>query len=212
MIWATSTRKEIHGRLSQGKKIRALSVQEADRLIRFTREAYPEYLAVVTLGLFCGIRTEELMKLDWAVVRLEQGFVTISEEIAKKRRIRNVTLPDNAMEWILLIADRKGRVAPTTGKPFEHGLRTLRMKAGYKDKGGHSTWLKNGMRHSFGTYHYALHGDSAITSKELGHKQGDDELFDHYRALATKEQGEAYFAIKPGKAIEKVVKFRGVKA
>jgi hypothetical protein len=83
----------------------------------------------------------------------------------------------------------------------------VRMKAGFKNKKGKSTWPINGMRHSFGTYHYALHGDATKTAKELGHKEGDQVLFDHYRALATKAQGEAYFGILPGKQANDVLEF-----
>jgi hypothetical protein len=34
-------------------------------------------------------------------------------------------------------------------------------------------------------------------------------LFDHYRALATKEQGEAFFSIVPPKSESKLVEFAG---
>jgi co-chaperonin GroES (HSP10) len=51
------------------------------------------------------------------------------------------------------------------------------------------------MRHSFGSYHYALYGDSVATSRELGHKTGDDILFSHYRALVSQEDAEEYFSI-----------------
>ena len=62
-------------------------------------------------------------------------------------------------------------------------------------KAGFETWNANAMRHSFGSYHYALHEDSMWTSKELGHKANDDVLFEFYRALTTKAQGEKYFSI-----------------
>ena len=63
------------------------------------------------------------------------------------------------------------------------------------------------MRHSFGSYHYALYGNPLETSRLLGHKASDQVLFDHYRALATKAQAETYFAIKPPVNAAKVVKF-----
>ena len=62
------------------------------------------------------------------------------------------------------------------------------------------------MRHSFGSYHFALHGNSLETSRQLGHRASDQVLFDHYRALATKEQAERYFAIKPEKVESKIVR------
>jgi integrase len=201
-------RKDLHGRLLHGGEIRVLTVKEAEDFIHFTWQHSPEFLGVITLGLFCGIRTEELQKLEWEKVNMEGGYVTIDASIAKKRRIRHVTLPENAKEWLLLCKDRRGKVVASTGKPFEHQFADLRRRAGWVDKKTKkSTWPTNGMRHSFGTYHYALHGDSAITSRELGHKAGDDVLFDHYRALATTDQGEAYFGILPNKRSKKVLEF-----
>ena len=63
------------------------------------------------------------------------------------------------------------------------------------------------MRHSFGSYHYALHGNPLETSRLLGHKASDQVLFDHYRALASKADAVAYFAITPPAKAGKVVKF-----
>ena len=51
------------------------------------------------------------------------------------------------------------------------------------------------MRHSFGSYHYALYGDSIATSRELGHKTGDDILFSHYRALVSQEEAKKYWSL-----------------
>ena len=64
-------------------------------------------LPAITLGLFCGLRTEELKRLMWDDVNLKEGFVTIGASIAKKRRIRNVTLPLNSID-ILTPFYRKG--------------------------------------------------------------------------------------------------------
>jgi hypothetical protein len=57
-------------------------------------------------------------------------------------------------------------------------------------------WKANSMRHSFGSYHYALYGDSVATSRELGHKTGDDILFCHYRTLVSQEEAEKYWLFK----------------
>lgn len=201
-------RKEIHGRLEQGGEIQILSVKQAEDFIHFVKGDFPDLLGVTALGLFCGIRTEELPRLDWESVNLESGFVTIDASIAKKRRIRNVTIPDNCKEWLMLCEDRKGPLVSIDEKHYENRLSWVRKKAGFKNDDGHSTWPRNAMRHSFGSYHYALHGDSMKTSKELGHKAGDDVLFDHYRALASQEQGKRYFSICPNQSVNAVTNFR----
>jgi integrase len=70
-------------------------------------------------------------------------------------------------------------------------LDAVRLAAGIKE------WPNDAARHSFATYHLALHQNSALTSHELGHRN-PNTLFKHYRNLATKAEGEAYFAIVPG--------------
>ena len=65
------------------------------------------------------------------------------------------------------------------------------------------------MRHSFGTYHFALHGNSIKTSHEMGHKTGGHEvLFEHYRSLATNADAKAFFDLRPDTALEKRAKNR----
>jgi hypothetical protein len=54
-----------------------------------------DILGAVTLALFCGLRTEEIKRLEWKHVRLgeTQPIVMIGATIAKKRRIRHVDVP-----------------------------------------------------------------------------------------------------------------------
>jgi integrase len=211
----THDRKELYGEV-ETKEPGILTPGEADRLIN-TALVNPELdmLAAVCFGLFCGIRTEELKRLDWKDVRFDEGFVTISGKIAKKRSIRNVTISDNAALWISLCAKREGEVTRSDFfNDYDHRFRKLLTKAGFTEKvkvNGKEkeviVWKKNAMRHSFGSYHFALHGESIKTSNELGHIQGDHVLFSHYRALATKKQAEKYFGIVPPANANKVVEF-----
>ena len=175
-----------------------------------------DLLGPVVLGLFCGIRIEELKRLNWANIRDQDDrpFVTISAEMAKKKRIRNIDIPKVALKWLSLIKIREGVVE--RGKHHDDYRRRFNQLLqsggfGHTDEKGKwvSDWETNAMRHSFGTYHYALHGNPLETSRQLGHKSNDQVLFDHYRALATKEQGEAFFSILPPKSDSNLVEFAG---
>jgi integrase len=202
-------RYEIHGRLDSGSDVTCLTLEQAERLISCTATDFPEMLGVITLGLFCGIRTEELKQLTWAKVDLTRDIVAIGKAIAKKRRIRHVTLPDNAKQWLTCIPQRTGNVAPVSGKVFDRLFSKLLAKAGFVDAEGHSTWPRNSLRSSFGSHHYEAFGDAAKTIKELGHKTGDDLLFNNYRALVKQGDGLKYFSITPASAANKVVEFAG---
>lgn len=169
-----------------------LTVPEAEKLLTSARtEQKGRLLASVVLGLFAGIRSNEITRLDWSAIDLEEGIITIGPQIAKKRRLRVLELMPNCITWLKKIENKTGRVAP--------GRYTVRWadfvkKAGFPDWGENRS---NAMRHSFGSYHYALHADAAKTAAMLGHKANDQVLFDSYRSLARKKDAELFFSITP---------------
>ncbi len=188
-----------------GREPGILTVSEAEKLLQ-TAFAHPamDLGAAVVLALFCGIRTEELKRLDWSAVRIDdpQPFVKIDRSIAKKRRIRNVEIPACAIAWLRAWPNKSGKLARNayiTDYVKRFAKLTKLAGFGHTDEDGAwvSTWDDNCMRHSFGSYWYALTGDSLRTASLLGHKANDQVLFDHYRALTTKAEAEMYFAIVP---------------
>ena len=207
-------RKELCGRNNEGREPSILTLNEAERLLT-TAQANPELelLAAVTLGLFCGLRTEEIKRLSWKDVHMDtdQPVVTISAAIAKKRRIRHVDIPANALKWLTLANKQTGQIALNTHyNDFQKRFRKLLKLAGWglkKEGRWVSGWKTNALRHSFGSYHYAMTGAPLETSRLLGHTSNDQVLFDHYRALSTKADGKAYFAITPATTATKVVAF-----
>ena len=185
--------KEIEGMGGEPRQPAILSPGDAEKLLKAAfNEPTLDLGAVVVLGLFGGIRTEELKRLEWAAVRLDEKdpFVVIGPEIAKKRRIRNVPLPDCAVAWLQRWPRGPKVTRSSHANDYQKRFKKLCRKA-------ELDWDTNAMRHSFGSYHYAAFGNSVETARILGHKTDDTVLFSHYRALTTKEQGGAFFAIYP---------------
>jgi integrase len=197
--------------------INILSVEESRKLLNTA--AAPEELGMlpsIVLRLFCGIRTAEVCRLDWSEIHWldPKPYVHIPAGKAKKRSIRHVEIPENALAWLKLCNPPKaGLVVPGNGKVKGYCKRFARLAKlaglGKADGAGKwvSDWENNDTRHSFGSYHYALHGDAGKTSAQLGHKQGDDVLFAHYRQLVREEQAKDYFSIAPQPAEGKVETF-----
>lgn len=78
--------------------------------------------------------------------------------IAKKRRLRVLELSPNCIAWLKTVPNRTGRLSP--------GKYTVRW-AEFVKAAGFPDWGKNrsnAMRHSFGSYHYAMYSDAAKTS------------------------------------------------
>jgi len=197
-------RKELFGSGNEGTEPRILTVEEAKRLLNAAL-ANPDLdlLGAVVLGLFCGLRTEEIKRLEWERVRMGETspVVTIGAAIAKKRRIRHVDIPPVALAWLSLVPSRAGMVTRNEHmNDYPKRFRKLFRLAGFPK------WETNAMRHSFGSYHYALSGNPLETSRLLGHKASDQVLFDHYRALVSKEHAEAYFSLYPPRREEDVLR------
>ncbi len=55
----------------------------------------------------------------------------------------------------------------------------------------------NALRHSFCTYHVALHGDAGKTATLLTHKGNVSILYDHYKGNTNKQAAKQYFNLQP---------------
>ena len=161
-----------------------------DDVSRFMQELYNgrynRYYRHAALGFFAGLRPEELRRLRWDDVNMTEGIITIGAEIAKTRQIRHVTISKNLKEWLWF----QPCTNPLTYHNFDHVRRTICKKLDLK-------WPHDCMRHTFSTFHLSMHRDAALTAHELGHTQGVDLLYTHYRGLATKEEAKTFWNILP---------------
>jgi integrase len=188
-----------------------LDVQQCNRLL----EHAPDFGMVpyLALGLFCGIRANELQRLDWAAVNLAERVVTIGAKAAKKRSQRVVTINEAALAWLLPEAKQSGPVVDRTNyrKRFDGLLRRVgfgtpgtetekEQAAGIKLK----PWPNNALRHSFGSYHLAAHGDPVRTAHEMGNSA--DIVHRHYKALVPQSEATRFWSLRPAsEAAEKIV-------
>ena len=97
-----------------------------------------------------------------------------------KRRL--VSLSSNLKGWL-----RLGGELPPINKPKR--LSRILQKSGLE-------WKPDIMRHSYASYHLALHQSADKTALEMGHRD-TQMLFRHYRELVTKEEAKAYWKIEP---------------
>jgi integrase len=123
-------------------------------------------------------------------VNLPKGLVHVTGDIAKKRSVRNIEMLPGLVKWLALAPSRTGSVAPQ-GSGWRDGMELVRAKAEL------SRWPHNCLRHSFASYHLEAYGDAQKTSLMLGHRGGDDLLFDHYRALTTREAADEFWKVEP---------------
>lgn len=170
-----------------------LTVDQARRLLNKAAETAPEVIPGLVLSLFAGTRATEMRRLDWADIDLGAGIVKISPRIAKKRSVRNITIVPNLAKWLAPRRQNEGAVWPYSESKWTTTVRDLARQVGIEE------WPHNALRHSFGSYHVALHEDLAKTAWEMGHRDTGDMLLESYRQLTTKAEGARFFAIEPPK-------------
>lgn len=161
----------------------------------------PGLLAGVALQGFCGIRAKEMTRLEWKAVDFEEGQVLVSKGQGKTRKGRLIPLPEACRSWLKDFAGKTGPVVPNEYQKKVSGLRAImrspspitRTAPGFVP----SEMPDNCLRHSFATYHLALHKSEALTSRLMGNSPG--VLRDNYEALVLRAPRLApeWFKVKP---------------
>jgi hypothetical protein len=60
---------------------------------------------------------------------------------------------------------------------------------------GFTTWPDNALRHSFGSYHLALHGDAVKTAFQMGNSPGI--VHNHYKGLVVNGDVQRFWSLRP---------------
>ena len=172
-----------------------LTIAEAAALLKHAPDH--EMLPYCVLGLYCGIRSDELQKLRWENVHFAQRTVTIDSKIAKKRRQRIVPLNETAAAWLAHCVRRTGPIVDAVN--FRKRFDAWRKAAGV------TSWPDNALRHSFGSYHLARYGDQVKTAMIMGHRD-TEVLHRHYKALCSAGDAKRFWKLRPvAKASRKIV-------
>ena len=168
-------------------------------------KAAGEIRGVIALGLFAGIRMQELEGLEWQNVDLDSGFVTIPATLAKSAKRRLIPIRDTLRAWIEACPCSSGQVWPSKGREL---LRLAKKAAGFVDPGSPkskqnqevtpplSPWPNNALRHSFASYHLAKFRNADELALEMGHSN-NSLIFANYRELVLPAAAEDYWSITP---------------
>jgi integrase len=150
--------------------------------------ASPEVAPTIALAAFAGLRSAEILRLDWDDIERRSGFIEVAAHKAKTATRRIVPVTDNLAKW-LAVAPRNGeRVWPLSkDRFFKEMIRAARN--------AEITWKHNALRHSFISYRLAETQNVNSVALEAGNSP--QMIFRHYRELATPEQARTWFAIAP---------------
>lgn len=148
----------------------------------------PRYLAHTALMAFGGSRSSEAgdPKLTRKSIMFDEKLVRLGPEITKTGAGRTLDISTNLEAWLKAFAPAEGPIVETCKiRPPDKAL----LKAlGVETK-------SNALRHSFISYHTALHRNPAMTADIAGNSV--KMIAEHYRALVSRAAAEEWFSITP---------------
>ena len=153
--------------------------------------------AMIAIGGLAGLRTSELLRLDWSEVWRVPGHIEVTAEKAKTRQRRLVEVCSALAAWLQPFHATK------TGKLCEWHEITFQQHFVELCEVAKVTRKTNGLRHSFCTYHYAKHANESLTAQQAGNSP--TMIHQHYKGLATKAEAQKWFAVRPAKAAKNVI-------
>lgn len=164
------------------------SVDEARKVLEAAL-LHPELglLAMYSIGLFAGVRIEELQRMNWKMIDDDEGEIRLPGEVTKTKQPRNIPIDPALKEVLALCPERTGHIVSSVN---------LRLRRDKLLKYAKVSGKKNALRHSMATYHAALNRNPGNLQMILGQKTSS-VLFDHYIAMASKKDAEAFFMLRP---------------
>lgn len=178
---ATMKSKDLGGRID---------IFTPEELTDLLEAAGAEERLYIALGAFTGIRSAELLRLEWSDVNFKRGHITVSARKSKTATRRLVPIAPNLNEWLAPYRGAVGKV--------------IVVRASRRARLIPEHWPNNVLRHSYATYRLAVTHDAARVALEMGNSP--NMLFRNYLELADEQTGKEWFSITP-KQSPNVVQF-----
>jgi integrase len=182
--------------IAEPEEIEFYTPVELRTLLENASEQLRPVLALIALG---GVRSQEAIRLTWDNVFRVPGHIEISTAKSKTRARRLTTICPALAAWLEPYHQRSGRIWPKGIDMLQENFKSMRDGLGIAGK-------RNGLRHGFVSYHFALHANENLTAAESGNSP--QMVHKNYKGLATKAEAERWFAIAPKQA-ENVVPMGG---
>jgi integrase len=144
-------------------------------------------LPMYAIGLFSGVRVEELEALTWEMIDWDEGEIRLPGQITKTRMPRNIEIFPALRATLRKHLHEKGPIVCSVN---------LRLRRQKLIKAAKISNKRNALRHSFASYHAAKYRDPGRLQMLLG-QETPSVLFRHYIAATRRTDAERYFKLRP---------------
>jgi integrase len=172
----------------------AIETYTPEEITRLLTAAPDSFKPVLAIQAFAGLRSAEVIRLDWKNIKIERGHIEITAANAKTASRRIVPILPNLAEWLKKAAKKKGKLFPHSRAYFHEVQRDISIRT-KSDNRPALLWKHNALRHSFISYRVAAIQNVAQVALEAGNSPA--MIFGHYRELVTADDAKKWFSIRP---------------
>jgi integrase len=166
--------------------VKPVAVYTPAEFVDLLRRAPKAWRVALAVGGLSGLRSEEIAGLRWEDMRLEKRLIEVRAEVSKTRRRRLVPINDSLAAWIEASKPQPGNmVAPRSAID---ALSAQMRRHGFR-------WVRNGLRHSFGSYRCAVLKDVPAVAFEMGNSPA--MVMAHYNEAQELADALKWFAVTP---------------
>jgi integrase len=176
------------------KNSEAIEIYTPDEIARLLAAAPDSFKSVLAIQAFAGLRSAEVMRLDWENVKLGRGHIEVTAANAKTASRRIVPILPNLAAWLKDPAKKSGKIFAPTRAYFHELQREISKRTKTKTLPA-LPWKHNALRHSFISYRCADIQNVAQVALEAGNSPA--MIFSHYRELVTADDAKKWFSIQP---------------
>ena len=167
-------------------------------LSKLLKKSKPDYQLYFALAAFTGIRSAELLRLEWSAINFAEGNIEVRGRKSKTATRRLVPIQPNLAKWLEPYRSSRGKLF--------RSRRTVDSAIKFAKRLG-VPWKANCLRHSYATYRLSIVPDPGRIALEMGNSAA--KLFTNYRELDRHNHGPEWFAIEPpSQRVRKIVAFR----
>ena len=105
----------------------------------------------IALAAFAGIRPQEITRLTWSDISLEENIISIRAKHSKTGGTRHISIHPTLLSWLhhCMPASCDPNAPVILPNDLKNRLLALRIRAGYNDS---NPWQADILRHSFASY------------------------------------------------------------
>ena len=142
----------------------------------------------IALGLFAGLRPErEALKIRTEDFHFDTKQIWVPRRLGKSN-YRSVDIKPVLYNWLVKHYPNQDPITIKTN--LSERRKKLASRAGV-------LWIKDGLRHTYGSMLFAETGDKNYTIGQMGHR-GNDKIFnDHYKRLVSRQTARAFWNLTP---------------